>query len=134
MTVVLRQMSFLVEGRDDVIIDLTKPAEEIKQVTIPVKEGCEYRIKLNFKVEREIVSGLKYSHSMSRKEVTVDKKSEIVGSYGPKEEAQSFTLSPEEAPKGMTLRGLYVFKSRFYDDDKNVYLEWEWSMDVQKDW
>ena len=64
----------------------------------------------------------------------MDKLTILVGSYGPKLEAQEFLSSPEEAPKGMFARGSYTAKSRFLDDDKNYYLEWEWRFDIKKDW
>lgn len=58
----------------------------------------------------------------------------MVGSYGPKPEVQEFLSQPQEVPFGMMLRGQYMFKSRIFDDDKNIHLEWEWNMDVKKDW
>ena len=64
----------------------------------------------------------------------MDKSSIMVGSYGPKQEAHEFLTPPEEAPKGMIARGSYTAKSRFLDDDKNCYLEWEWRFDIKKDW
>lgn len=66
--------------------------------------------------------------------VSVDKSSLMVGSYGPKAEPQEFLTQPEEAPKGMLARGHYTSKSKFLDDDKNIYLEWEWAFDIKKDW
>lgn len=58
----------------------------------------------------------------------------MVGSYGPKAEAYNYTTPVDEAPKGMMARGKYKIKSKFIDDDKNVHLAWEWSMDIKKDW
>ena len=57
----------------------------------------------------------------------------MVGSYGPKAEIQTYTTLAEEAPKGMLSRGHYTAKSKFTDDDKNVYLEWQWAFDITKD-
>ena len=58
----------------------------------------------------------------------------MVGSYGPKAEAQEYLSPFEDAPKGMIARGHYVVKSKFTDDDKNTILEWEWAFDIKKDW
>lgn len=58
----------------------------------------------------------------------------MVGSYGPKPEAHEFLTPAEEAPKGMIARGSYTAKSKFIDDDKHSYLEWEWRFDIKKDW
>ena len=65
---------------------------------------------------------------------TVDKGNFMVGSYGPKTEAHSFTTPTDEAPSGMIARGKYNVKSKFTDDDKNIYLEWEWCLEIKKDW
>lgn len=64
----------------------------------------------------------------------MDKNSFMVGSYGPKTEVQSYMTPTETAPSGMMSRGHYSVKSKFTDDDKNIYLEWEWSFDIKKDW
>ena len=64
----------------------------------------------------------------------VDKANYMVGSYGPKTEMQSFSTQPEETPSGLISRGTYHVKSKFTDDDKNVYLEWEWMFAVKKSW
>ena len=58
----------------------------------------------------------------------------MVGSYGPKTEVQEYWTPVDEAPSGMLHRGHYNVKSKFTDDDKNIYLEWEWSLDIKKDW
>ena len=64
----------------------------------------------------------------------VDKTNLMVGSYGPKTEAHVFQTPPEEAPSGVMSRGTYTLKSKFLDDDKNAYLEWEWALSIKKDW
>ena len=58
----------------------------------------------------------------------------MVGSYGPKTELQSYITPIEEAPSGMLFRGTYNIKSLFTDDDANKHMEWEWSIDIKKDW
>ena len=58
----------------------------------------------------------------------------MVGSYGPKSEVQTYVTPVDTAPAGILSRGHYAVKSKFTDDDKNIYLEWEWSFDIKKDW
>lgn len=58
----------------------------------------------------------------------------MVGSYAPKPEPHEAVLLEEEAPKGMLQRGSYTVKSQFTDDDKNKHLQWEWAIDIKKDW
>ena len=62
----------------------------------------------------------------------VDKANFMVGSYGPKNEAQEFQTPVEDAPSGLLARGTYNVKSKFTDDDKNIYLEWEWALKIVK--
>ena len=64
----------------------------------------------------------------------VDKSNLMIGSYGPKTEPQEYSTPVEEAPTGMMSRGHYTMKSKFTDDDKNPILEWEWSLDIKKEW
>ena len=58
--VIVKKLSLLVEGREDATIDLTQDLATIKAKTFVLKEGVKFRIKIDFLVQREIVSGLKY--------------------------------------------------------------------------
>ena len=64
----------------------------------------------------------------------VDKGNLMVGSYGPKTDPHTFTTPVEDAPSGLIQRGSYNITSKFTDDDKNIYLEWQWVLQVKKDW
>ncbi|XP_023121176.1 rho GDP-dissociation inhibitor 1 [Amphiprion ocellaris] len=117
------------------VLDLQGDLENFKKNPFVLKEGVEYRIKINFKVNKEIVSGLKYSQQSFRKGVKVDKSDYMVGSYGPRpNEEYEFLTTMEESPKGMLARGTYNIKSKFTDDDKHDHLSWEWSLTIKKDW
>uniref|UniRef100_A0A7N8X3Z9 Rho GDP dissociation inhibitor (GDI) gamma n=1 Tax=Mastacembelus armatus TaxID=205130 RepID=A0A7N8X3Z9_9TELE len=122
------------EAPGPITMDLTGDLSALKEKSFSLQEGVKYRLKIHFKVNREIVAGLKYHHVTYRKGVRVDKVSYMVGSYGPKAEEQEFLSPLDEAPKGLMTRGHYQIKSCFIDDDKNVYLSWEWNLDIKKDW
>ncbi|KAJ1733591.1 rho GDP dissociation inhibitor [Coemansia biformis] len=117
-------------------MDVSSPeaVEKLRVTPIVIKEGTDYTFKIEFVVQREVVSGLKFLQSIKRHRVTVDKMEEMCGSYGPKFENQEKTFSQAKAPSGMLARGTYTVKSKFVDDDNNVYLEWEWAMEIKKDW
>ncbi len=34
----------------------------------------------------------------------------------------------------MLARGKYAMKTQITDDDKKVYLTWEWNLEIAKDW
>ncbi|XP_030061022.1 rho GDP-dissociation inhibitor 1 [Microcaecilia unicolor] len=115
-------------------LDLTGDLESLKKRSFVLKEGVQYRMKISFKVNREIVSGLKYCQHTCRKGVTLDKSSYMVGSYGPRAEEYDFLTPSEEAPKGFLACGNYSIKSEFTDDDKTKHLAWEWNLKICKDW
>ncbi|NXX99814.1 GDIR1 inhibitor, partial [Centropus bengalensis] len=115
-------------------LDLTGDLDSYKKQAFVLKEGVEYRIKISFRVNREIVSGLKYLQHTFRKGVKIDKTEYMVGSYGPRAEEYEFLTPMEEAPKGMLARGSYNVKSKFTDDDKTDHLSWEWNLTIKKEW
>ncbi|XP_075072910.1 rho GDP-dissociation inhibitor 1 [Mixophyes fleayi] len=115
-------------------LDLTGDLEKFKKESFTLKEGAEHRIKISFKVNKEIVSGLKYQQQTNRKGVRLDKTTYMVGSYGPRVDDYEFLTPIEEAPKGLLARGSYTMKSHFTDDDKCNHLSWEWNLNISKDW
>ncbi|XP_053561833.1 rho GDP-dissociation inhibitor 1 [Bombina bombina] len=115
-------------------LDLTGDLEKFKKESFMMKEGVEYRIKISFKVNKEIVSGLRYQQQTFRKGVKVDKTDYMVGSYGPRVDEYEFLTPIEETPKGMLARGCYHMKSLFTDDDKTKHLSWDWNLNISKEW
>ncbi|KAA0203939.1 hypothetical protein HAZT_HAZT009292 [Hyalella azteca] len=133
--VLVRQLALVVEGRDDIVLDLAQgDLNKLKDSPFTIKEGITYRIRIDFQVQREIVTGLKYIQRTHRKGIQVDKMTHMVGSYAPMEAMQSYTTPPEDAPSGMLSRGHYTVKSLFTDDDNHEHLKWDWSFDIKKDW
>ncbi|KAF4092683.1 hypothetical protein AMELA_G00023540 [Ameiurus melas] len=115
-------------------LDLQGDLESFKKQSFILKEGVEYKIKISFKVNKDIVSGLKYVQQTFRKGVKLDKSDYMVGSYGPRPSEYEFLTPLEEAPKGLLARGTYNIKSKFTDDDKHDHLSWEWNLNIKKDW
>jgi Rho GDP-dissociation inhibitor len=58
-----------VEGRPDIIIDLKSPnaVEELAKKPFTIKEGATFRMKVCFKVQHQVLSGLKYIQVVKRK-------------------------------------------------------------------
>ncbi|KAF3913019.1 hypothetical protein ABW21_db0202738 [Orbilia brochopaga] len=138
-TVVIEEIALIVDGRPDIAIDLTEAnaLEDLKSKPFTLKEGCEYRMRIKFRVQHEVISGLKYIHVVKRKGIKVDKSEEMMGSYGPNTDAQpvySKLFATEEAPAGMLARGSYTAITRFIDDDKKDHLTYNWAFDIKKDW
>ncbi|KHJ99879.1 RHO protein GDP dissociation inhibitor [Oesophagostomum dentatum] len=131
--VIVKSITLLVPDRDEVKMELDNP-KELGDATFKLKEGCHYRLRFDFYVQREIVTGLKYIHKVSRHGVQVFKETYMVGSYAPKLELQSYTTPVEEAPSGMLHRGKYKVKSQMTDDDGHDWLTWCWTTEISKDW
>ncbi|XP_068606175.1 rho GDP-dissociation inhibitor 3 [Brachionichthys hirsutus] len=123
---VSRMALLCADDPEPIAVDLTGDQEKC----IDLNEGVTYRIKINFKVNRDIVSGLKYYQEIKRNEIAVSKMSYMVGSFGPKAEEHEFVGPCEETPRGFISRGTYEVKSIFLDDDKNVHMTWRWQFSV----
>ncbi|EMC91962.1 hypothetical protein BAUCODRAFT_78774 [Baudoinia panamericana UAMH 10762] len=135
---IILSLGLEVEGRSDIVIDLTKPRalEELNKHPFTIKEGATFRMKARFKVQHQILSGMKYMQVVSRGPVK-QKMQEMIGSYSPnttdKPEYEK-KFETETAPSGMLGRGHYEAVSKFVDDDKQTHLQFNWSFDVKKDW
>ncbi|XP_068148519.1 rho GDP-dissociation inhibitor 1 [Drosophila tropicalis] len=132
--VIVKKLALVVEGRDDMELDLTGDISQLKQQVFVIKEGVQYKVRIDFIVQREIVHGLKYVQKTYRMSLPVDKMAHMVGSYPPKKEIQNYLTPPEEAPSGMISRGTYSVSSVFTDDDKHIHLKWDWTFEIKKDW
>lgn len=71
-----------VEGRPDIVIDLSQPGavEHLKEKSFTIKEGATFRIKVTFKVQHQVLSGLKYVQVVKRMGVSNKTQEMIVGS------------------------------------------------------
>ncbi|XP_004270425.1 rho GDP-dissociation inhibitor 3 [Orcinus orca] len=117
-----------------ITMDLTGELAALKNRVFVLKEGVDYKVKITFKVNKEIVSGLKCLHHTYRQGLRVDKAVYMVGSYGPSAQEYEFVTPLEEAPRGVLVRGAYVVTSFFTDDDRTAHLSWEWGLHICQDW
>ena len=114
------------------------PAVVAAGVEVSLKEGCEYRTQLSFRVQNEIVSGLKYQNTVLRGPLAVLRVDEMLGSYAPDPQRINTIVFPkrewEQAPSGMVARGTYNAKTQFVDDDHVTHLEFSYKLHIKKDW
>jgi len=139
--VVVKEMRVLFEDRPagDVTYPLEskEELEKMKKTPFVLKESCHYKIRVTFKVQHDIVSGLKYVNHVFRKGLRVAKDNQMLGSFGPQVKAHEVTFPRhgwEEAPSGILSRGSYTAKSQFVDDDNVVHLEYEYAFEIKSDW
>uniref|UniRef100_A0A803W448 Rho GDP dissociation inhibitor gamma n=4 Tax=Passeriformes TaxID=9126 RepID=A0A803W448_FICAL len=117
-----------------ITMDLTGDLEELRGRAFVLKEGVDYRVKVSFKVNREIVCGLRCLHLTYRRGRPVDRDVFMVGSYAPRAEEYEVVTPAEEAPRGWLARGSYRVRSLVTDDDKSEHLSWEWGLCIKKAW
>jgi len=138
-TVVILELALLIEGRPDVVIDLDQPdaVKNLEKTPFTIKEGAEYRMRVKFRVQHEVISGLRYLQLVKRKKITVDKSDQMMGSYPPNTKENPFyekTFAEEDAPSGILYRGTYDALSKFMDDDQKEHLSFKWTFEIKKSW
>jgi len=137
-TCVIVSLGLEVEGRPDIILELDKPnaLETLKDKPFTIKEGATFRMKVQFKVQNQILAGLKYVQIVKRMGIS-HKSQEMVGSYAPnppENPTYEKKFEADTAPSGMLARGHYNATSVFLDDDQHKHLQFSWSFDIKKDW
>ena len=80
---VITSLALEVPGRQDFVIDLTTPGalQSLNKKPFTIKEGAKFRMKANFRVQHEVLSGLKYVQVVKRKGIRVSKDQEMLVSY-----------------------------------------------------
>lgn len=89
--VIVKKLALVVDKMSDKELDLSGDLTKLKEQKFKIKEGVQYKIRIDFIVQREIVHGLKFVQKTYRKGIPVDTMTHMVGSYGPKSEIQSYT-------------------------------------------
>ncbi|KAH0545569.1 hypothetical protein FGG08_000400 [Glutinoglossum americanum] len=136
---IILSLGLEVEGRPDIILDLTAPGavDALKKKPFTIKEGATFRMKATFKVQHEVLSGLKYIQVVKRHGMRVSKDEEMIGSFSPNtadRPSHEKKFAWDDAPSGMLARGKYEVISKFTDDDDNAHLLFEWSFEIKKSW
>jgi len=139
--VVIHELKVDCEGRPGGAIiykfDSKESLTKLKDQPFTLKEGCNYRMAITFKVQHDLVTGLKYVNTVYKMGVRVNKDELMIGSYAPQKQAYVSTFPRngwDEAPSGMLARGKYKANTKFIDDDKQVHLEYDYSFEIKKDW
>lgn len=139
-TVVIVEMALLFP-EDPSMQSIVIPLEDAtgnsisKDIKFTIKERSVYELQIKFRVQHEIITGLKYLHSVKKAGIRVDKLEEPLGSYAPNTKEKPYyekSLGAVEAPSGLLARGSYSAVTKFVDDDKTVHLTFPWSFQITK--
>jgi len=127
------------DGHDPVKLkfETEEDIKNAKKHPVIIKEGVEYRTRVTFRVQHNVVLGLKIKNTVSKLGKTLSEDTEMLGTYPPKNDFQSVDIPRNdwtEAPSGMLARGEYKAKMKFMDDDNNCHLDFEYTVKIAKDY
>lgn len=125
--IVVEALTLLVANREPVKIGLKGSDRKLV-----VREGTDYRFRVEFVVLAECVKGLKYIHKIGRLRMNMSKQVFTLGNYTRQSGTQSFTVKPDPAPKGVFNRGKYSVKSQLVDESGQNLQTWNWTLKVVK--
>ncbi|KAL6342454.1 hypothetical protein AAG906_011144 [Vitis piasezkii] len=129
----IQSLSILCKDRPDLVFAIPLAANS-KDRLFTLKEGSRYHLKFSFVVSNNIVSGLKYIHTVWKTGIKVDNTRIMLGTFSPQQEPYTYELEEETTPSGMFARGSYSARSKFIDDDRKCYLDFSYTFDIQKNW
>ena len=77
---VIKALALEVEGRPDIVVDLTAPGSlaALKSKPFIIKEAARFRMRANFVVQHDVLSGLKYIQVVKRKGIRVGRDEEMI--------------------------------------------------------
>ncbi|KAK1404997.1 Rho GDP-dissociation inhibitor 1 [Heracleum sosnowskyi] len=126
-------LTILTADRCDLVLDIPESGNS-DGLWFTLKEGSKYRLRFSIKVSNDIVCGLKYTNTVWKTGVKVDSSKEMLGTFSPQAEPYTHVMPEETTPSGYFARGSYTAKTKFLDDDKNCYLELNYTFDIRKEW
>ncbi|VDD75558.1 unnamed protein product [Mesocestoides corti] len=105
--------------------------DKLRDNPIEMIEGSQYHVQITFFIQHDIVAGLRYAQS-STKKVFRSVETVMLGSYAPRESPYVWRSEDEEVQSGVMFRGHYNITSVFTDDDDQEHLKFKWAIKIVK--
>jgi len=126
------------ENVPDIVYHLHDEAglKQLQDVGLYIKEGSNYKFCLKFRVQHEIVAGITFVNKV-KKGIFSSTDEIVIGSFAPQSQPHEFQFPRHgwnTAPKGMMYRGKYNATDRFIDSDDVVHLEYNYNIEIGKNW
>ena len=126
------------EGKEDLVFDLDTPEKlkQLKKSGVTMKEGVKFKYKITFKVQHDIVAGVKFINKV-KKMMFSEKEELVIGSYPPAVEPHVFEFprfNYSEAPSGMMYRGTYTVVNTFVDSDGTEHQKFDYELRIKSSW
>jgi len=122
----------------DAVFDLSTDAgvAELQSKGLSIKEGANFKFQLSFRVNHELLEGLKFVNKTKR--AMIGQTEELmIGSYAPATAAHVFVFPRygwNECPKGMMYRGKYTSSDSFVDTNGVSHAEYSYPLVIGKTW
>eukprot|EP00124_Ichthyophonus_hoferi_P004088 Ihof_evm4s410 gene=Ihof_evmTU4s410 len=110
--VVIHKLEILFSDHESAVlkVETEEDVRRAKETPLIIKEGSKYKIRIHFRVQHQVVAGLKIQSTVSKMGKKLQSETEMLGSYPPKNEFASLDIGGGEfveAPTGMLARGEY---------------------------
>ncbi|CAA0833234.1 Rho GDP-dissociation inhibitor 1 [Striga hermonthica] len=129
----IERLSIVCPGRPEIVLShpfISSP----KACLFTLKEGTKYRLKFTFVVSNNVVSGLKYEHTLWKAGIRINRSIVNLGTFSPQEKPHAIELEEETLPSGILIRGLYSARAKVIDDEGTCYMDIHYHFDIQKSW
>ena len=126
------------ESKEDIVFELGTPEklQQLKNTGVSMKEGAKFKYKISFKVQHDIVAGVKFINKV-KKMMFSDKEELVIGSYPPAAVPHVFEFprfNYSEAPSGMMYRGTYTVVNTFVDSDGVQHEKFDYELRIKSSW
>ncbi|GMH60244.1 hypothetical protein TrRE_jg8902, partial [Triparma retinervis] len=120
----------------DVVYDLSTDSgvAQMQGGGLQIKEGSGFKFELSFRVNHEILTGLKFVNR-TRKGIFGQTDTLVIGSFAPATDPYKFVFPRygfNYAPSGMMYRGSYKATDKFVDSDGNHHLSYDYKVQITR--
>ncbi|OQR82660.1 rho GDP-dissociation inhibitor [Achlya hypogyna] len=135
--VVVEEFAVVFEDqRPDIIyrLDTDEGLSHLKMTPFSMEEGAKYKFAIKFRVNGNIVSGLRFQNKVTKHLLSV-KEDVVLGSYAPQSATHDFKFPRHgwsEAPAGLLYRGKYHAECKFADSEGVEHLRFSYRFDIKK--
>lgn len=124
------------ESLPDIVHNLNNESglNNLRMQGITMKEGCRFKFRITFRVQHDLIAGIKFMNAMTRMMIS-ETEDLMLGSYPPSSTPHVFEFPKwefSEAPKGMMYRGKYKVVNSFIDSDGNNHLNFDYELTINK--
>merc|ERR1712232_735019 len=100
-------------GGNEISFDPAKATPKDSKAAFVLKEGCKWKMRIEWRVQRKLVSGMKFKFKVNTNTMNMATEEVMMGSYAAsKDKTYDYPFPRQwmDAPSGWTARGTYYLK------------------------